>query len=394
METRRAMPCNVLLAVPTVDARARTVAGQVPHHRDRGRMSAPRGRSVARSGVGRGKKARRRAAVAGALLPWALWAAAPVAAQPAAGQALVFGFVTAEEARPILGARDEFVRAMSPLERSARLRTTEPVDESRLLQHRAAAARDWEPVDQRRLAPILQRLADFVAGIRWQHPDRILLAKVDDTLEDGSPHTRANAIVLPGRFVAQPAGALAHLMAHEVFHILTRDNAELRERLYAAIGFRRCETVTIPQAVSSLRITNPDAVESRHTIAVRLDGQPVEALPYIRFASGGIDPREGLMKQLVVAWLIVDRSGGDCRARGGPGDTGIDPGRLQGLAEQIGRNTGYLFHPEEILAENFAILFRAAVTGSAQAVPSPEILDTMRTILFDVAPQADGSGRP
>ena len=379
MEARRAGTCN--------DGHR-----EDPRRRDRGRVNAPRVRPADRRGDF-GCDAVRRAGAA-VCLTIAFCAAPPVAAQPAAGRAPVFGFVTAEEARPILGARDDFVRAMSPLERSARLRTAEPVDETRLVQYREAAARDWAPAEQQRLAPILQRLADFVAGIRWKHPDRILLAKVDDTLEDGSPHTRANAIVLPAKFLAQPAGALAHLMAHEFFHVLTRDNAELREKLYATIGFRRCDTVTIPEAMTRLRITNPDAVENRHTIAVRSGGESVEMLPWIRFAADGVDPRNGLMKHLVVAWLFVDRTAGDCRARGGPAATGVDPTTLDGLAEQVGRNTGYLFHPEEILAENFAMLFLASIAGSTRGAPSPEVLDAVRKILFDDPPPAAGSARP
>ena len=42
---------------------------------------------------------------------------------------------------------------------------------------------------------------------------------------------------------------------------------------------------------------------------------------------------------------------------------------LSGFVEQIGRNTGYIIHPEEILAENFAQL----ATGENDQGPSPEI---------------------
>lgn len=42
----------------------------------------------------------------------------------------------------------------------------------------------------------------------------------------------------------------------------------------------------------------------------------------------------------------------------------------------MGRNTGYIIHPEEILADNFKLL----ATG-AENVPSPQILEKMRVIL-------------
>jgi hypothetical protein len=42
----------------------------------------------------------------------------------------------------------------------------------------------------------------------------------------------------------------------------------------------------------------------------------------------------------------------------------------------VGRNTDYIIHPEEILAENFALL----VLGAGN-VPSPEVLTRMREAL-------------
>lgn len=74
------------------------------------------------------------------------------------------------------------------------------------------------------------------------------------------------------------------MLSHEFFQVLTRNNSDLNEQIYAAIGFKRCDTVTVPAAIAKLRIANPDSVESRHTIAVRYRGKPVEPLPYIRFA--------------------------------------------------------------------------------------------------------------
>jgi hypothetical protein len=49
---------------------------------------------------------------------------------------------------------------------------------------------------------------------------------------------------------------------------------------------------------------------------------------------------------------------------------------VSGFVEQVGQNTDYVIHPEEILADNFALL----VIGQ-QNVPSPEILHKMKAIL-------------
>lgn len=305
-------------------------------------------------------------------------------AQPAApGRAPAFVFATVAEGRAVLGARDNYVLATSPLERSAKLKTAETVSEERFREHMQNAVLEWTPEQRKNLAPLLDRMAGFLKGLRWQAPARILLVQSDATLEDDSPHTRANAIILPRSYYEQGPGALAYVLAHETFHVLSRHNLELREALYAAIGFRRCDTVNVPAAIERLRITNPDAVESRHTIALRHQGQPVDALPYIRFPSDATNPRDGFIRQVQVAWMPVDRQGGVCTVRAGPLERGLPPQEYEGLFEQVGRNTQYLFHPEEILADNFTQLFFATLRGSTEGVASPEVLEKMRRILFD-----------
>jgi hypothetical protein len=58
-------------------------------------------------------------------------------------------------------------------------------------------------------------------------------------------------------------------------------------------------------------------------------------------------------------------------------------------ARQIGRNTPYTIHPEEILAENFALLVRGETD-----VPSPEVLRRMEDVLRgDVAGGGEAPGR-
>jgi hypothetical protein len=293
-----------------------------------------------------------------------------------------FVFADVPQAREILGTRDDYVRATAPLERKAKLKTAEPVDEERFLQHMRGAPLEWSPQQRKNLEPLVGLLARFLSGVRWKMPGRIVLVQVGPALEDDFPHTRGNAIIAPASYYGRGPTMMLYLLAHETFHILTRANPELRETLYSAIGFKRCDSVVVPPEIAALRLTNPDAIESRHTISVRYRGEPVEALPYVRFPSADIDPRQGFMKQVKTLWLLVDRKDGECRARSGP-DASVDPERLEGLFEQIGRNTDYLFHPEEILADNFAQIFIAETSKKKPPFNSPELIDRLRKILLE-----------
>lgn len=301
-----------------------------------------------------------------------LLAAAGVAHAQDAGP---FLFASQAQARAVLGARDDYVLATAALERSATLRTSEALDAERFARAMQETARAWTEEEQLAFAAVLPRLQRFISGMRWKSPSPILMVKASDQLMNGFPHTRGNAIVLQEGMLRDALAdreLMSYLMSHEAFHVLSRANADLREELYGAVGFRACASVDMPAALAKLRLTNPDAPESRHAITLRRNGQPIEVLPYVHFAAETIDPSAGFGRQMLTSWLPVERQQGRCKV----GNERPTLGELEGLQEQVGQNTAYLIHPEEILADNFALLFQRP-----EKAASPEILERMRKVL-------------
>jgi hypothetical protein len=305
-------------------------------------------------------------------------AAALLAAAAGLAQAQVaerFGFATREQARAVLGAEDEYVKATAALERSAVMRSPRTLDPRRFAAEMAGTALAWDADETSALAAVLPRLDGFIAAMRWKAPRTILLVKASNRLMDGFPHTRGNAIVLQEgilREALKDTAMLEYLLAHEAFHVLSRADPDLREELYRAIGFQRCEAVEMPEALSRLRLTNPDAPQSRHTIAVRRQGEPLELLPFV-YLPPKSDANDGIAR-MQTAWLAVERREGRCAV---PEDgEAVSLQNLDGFYEQVGRNTSYVMHPEEILADNFAVLFRAP-----PKVPSPDVLERVRSML-------------
>jgi hypothetical protein len=182
---------------------------------------------------------------------------------------------------------------------------------------------------------------------------------------------------------------LRRTLAHEFFHIFSRNNPKLRSSLYEAIGFRHCGKVELPVVLRTRMITNPDAPRNEHCIRVQLSGKSVWAVPILhppRFEEAtGFD----LNTLLVPSLLLVEKdSSGVARpivGADGPLLVGID--RVTGLFEQIGRNTSYIIHPEEILAENASLL-----TLGARHFPSPEILNKIEGLLREARAGDPGPG--
>ena len=60
-----------------------------------------------------------------------------------------------------------------------------------------------------------------------------------------------------------------------------------------------------------------------------------------------------------------------------------DVDELGGFFEQVGENTDYIIHPDEILADNFAFLLTGAIGGDevTQDIPNPEIPEALAEVL-------------
>lgn len=198
--------------------------------------------------------------------------------------------------------------------------------------------------------------------------------------EGNAPYTRGNAIIVPSGTVRRPAAQLTGMLAHEVFHLLSRSNPALRDRLYAAIGFEPCGEVRHPATLADRRITNPDAPINAHAIEVSLDGERVHGVPILFSTSPTYDAERGgeFFAYLKFELLLVERTpnGGHRVLTDATGPRMVPIEKVTGFHEKIGRNTGYILHPEEVLADNFALIVQGINTAK-----SPEVLDRIRSAM-------------
>src|SRR5262245_6675852 len=82
--------------------------------------------------------------------------AAPARAQQAAeAEESYFEFAGVEQARAVLGARDDYVLATAALERSAKLHTIDTVDQDRFMQYMRDTAREWSEEQRKNVTPLL-----------------------------------------------------------------------------------------------------------------------------------------------------------------------------------------------------------------------------------------------
>jgi hypothetical protein len=307
----------------------------------------------------------------------AVCAATLLGALPRGGSAHEIELASIEQGRDALGARDDFVARLSAFDRAARLKSAADVSEDEYLAFARAAAREWSNDERARLTNAFVAIQPKLAELLPEVDAPILLIKTSGEEEGGAGYTRASAVMLPQALTDERE--LERLLAHEIFHVVSRSDPTLKRELYATIGFEPCGEVSLPPALAARKMTNPDAPVNEHCIEVQVDGSSVWGMPILLSRQERFDPAAGIpfFGYLTLSMLLVERDGAASRPLERNGAPVLVPfNRVAGLQEQIGRNTGYVIHAEEILASNFELL----VQGAPNA-PSPEVLERMREVL-------------
>ena len=294
----------------------------------------------------------------------------------------VVHFASTSEGRRLLTTRDDFIHRLSPFDRSARMKVDRQVQEEEFLGFIGKNVSDWTEADVKKLEGSLEHIAILFRDRSLPFPVTIQLIKSTGAEEGNAAYTRGTAIVIPQVELGKSREELEKLVCHELFHVLTRTAPDLRRKLYAIIGFAECEEVIFPPELAPRKITNPDAPRNDHFISVQNDGHQSLVIPILFANAQSYDVKRGgeFFDYLKFQFLAVEKAAKPGTVKviyenGFP--KLIEPQAVTGFLEQVGKNTQYIIHPEEILADNFALLVLAE-----QNPPSPEVLHKMEKVLF------------
>ncbi len=298
-------------------------------------------------------------------------------------------FPSESEASLMLYRRDDFVDALSPFDRSARLATDEEVDVSRFVKFVSEQVIGWKPVEIQKLYRSIAGVREKLAPFEVSFPKEIIFIKTTGKEEGQAAYCRKNAVVIPAHYLTRPAKSLEKLLLHELFHIhSSHQPAEARDRLYSILGFRACGDIGVPRWLDRRRITNPDAPRIRHRLVVTVDGESTSVVPFLYSSKAKYDKSLGgrFFRYLVFRLMVVEQKGGRWVSKLVDGKPILlAPEKVPDFGKQIGENTRYTIHPEEVLADNFVLL----VSG-AEKVRTPRIIDELRRVFRRQEPQSPG----
>lgn len=290
-----------------------------------------------------------------------------------------FVFATPEQGRTILTERDDYIQRLSPFDRKSRLKREEPVDEATYLEFIRGEVREWDPAAQKRVSEALRSLSSSLSMLSLPMVSEIQLIHTTGREDSGAAYTRGTGIVLPRGRIDVPDEELEMLVAHELFHVISRNDSKLRDHLYKVIGFQPSNEIRLPDALAEHRITNPDAPVIEHVLKLKLADDSVVFVAPVLFSDTDYDPnaRASMFDYLNFQLMEVERNDeGNFAPVTNSGLPIFHSPAEPDFIRQIGRNTSYIIHPEEVLADNFALM----LTGKRE-VPDPWVIESIRAAL-------------
>ncbi|HEY2411475.1 MAG TPA: hypothetical protein VGI40_04500 [Pirellulaceae bacterium] len=319
------------------------------------------------------------AAASGLLIALSLAADAPADALRLTPECEV-RFATAEQGRQILTTDDAFTAQLSRFDLQCRLKTDKDVTLADWKHFVAEHVRAWQPTDISLVSNSVERLKKRLAAFRLPLPPIIHVVRTTGDEEANAAYTRSATIVLPAKVIDYDETKLDRLLLHELFHIISRHDGAMRAKLYAIIGFEICEPIELPPSLAPRRITNPDAplINCTMTLTAK-SGKKVIGAPVLYAATKQYDAQKAatLFQSLLFRLLVVEQRGDRWQpvlVKGEP--VVINPREEPEFLDKIGKNTNYIIHPDEILADNFVRLVM-----NDENIPSPQIIDQMRRVL-------------
>jgi hypothetical protein len=295
-----------------------------------------------------------------------------------AGTQIVFADV--EQGKERLTKRDMFIETVSPFDRAARLKTDRDVSVNEFVEFISQQVRPWTDDDKTRITAAIESAAPKLARLKLNLPQIILLIKTTGDEEGGATYTRAGAIVMPQQQLDRRNANIENLLIHELFHVLTSHNPQLKEALYQIISFKKCNNIELPANLHKIRITNPDGPLNDRYVELQHNLQTVPVVPVLYSSAQKYDTEKGgpFFRYITFQLLAIEKSNGRWRYKKTPDGRPIllEPKNVPDYFGKIGANTNYIIHPEEILAENFVLL-----VNNTKNLRSKWVIEKMNTLL-------------
>jgi hypothetical protein len=200
-------------------------------------------------------------------------------------------------------------------------------------------------------------------------------------------YTRENCIMIPEAQFGMSSKGFTDVMLHELFHIVSRYDEEIKDKAYDLIGFHKINAYQVRNINLQKQILlNPDGLSNNYAISLTDPaGKTLEAVPVIyskqtRYQQFVPDFFNYIQFDL---FAIEDSKSTSPYIKEKPIQiTSIDKSYYSDFFRQISDNTQYIIHPDEIMADNFMLMINAYINNNFEdfSTEGRAILDKLHKI--------------
>ena len=216
----------------------------------------------------------------------------------------------------------------------------------------------------------------------FRSPARITLLKTTGREDLNLPYCRGPLIVFPENWLRRGADLAGRILAHELFYVFATAHPALRPELYALLEFEPCEELTFPAKTDNRRLTNPDAPRYDYFTRLRLGEREIAVIPAMIARTEHFDPAPPINVFAQTEFRLLEIELKDGRALGSLAADGTlrshSAEALPDYRARMAQNTDYIWHPEEVLADNFAHLLVPPKTPLANRELPARLLRVMQ----------------
>ncbi len=288
-------------------------------------------------------------------------------------------FLSNEKAVEVIIANDDFIKRLSAFDRASRMKTDKVISKEQYLKFLSLNVVSWTKSEIKVVSRIFDELYLAIYALNMDLPDQINFIMTTGKEEGNAAYTRSNAIILQKKRFSNYV-ELKRIIAHEIFHLYTRKNITVKEKLYNVIGFHKINEIEFPTVLKKKKITNPDAPINNYAIQINYKGNLRWVVPILYSKTEKYIPEKGgeFFEYLQFMFIIVGKGKeANINSYDPTEPKFLNISQFKGFFEKVGQNTKYIIHPEEILADNFSLL----ALGIKQ-VKSPEIILKIKNV-FD-----------
>lgn len=253
---------------------------------------------------------------------------------------------------------------------------------------------DFTPEEVKALGDAVDKMYKTVSQLGPNiFPDTLKLIKTKGHhYGDGVWYTREDCIIIPANeMAAANTNSFLGTLFHELSHVYSRLNPEKSKQLYKLIGFESIglNNLMLPPALAERVLYNPDGVDFAQKIdLVQEDKSVIHAIPVIYSNHVGYTPDKkeffGYLEFNI--YQIEKQSDGKWKVKvqddGFTSTLKLDT--QPDFFRQIKDNTGYIIHPDEVLADNFSFIMQDLNGKQVSAKFSPEgkqLLEDIKKVL-------------